>query len=279
MMRLAEQYADQPRRRTAAAVPAHPVELPRWTGSAARRCATPLFSNLSDFESADDDGDFDLLETLAGRRRLARHRKRRGHDSAGADPARDRSRGRSSCRPVNAKRFCCVTGRKWTSPKRPPPWAARKAASRRIVRAPSMPWPRRSRPRESHYEHTSTIRPASGSAAIDALQARFALRVAARLTEQRRDAAARHRRAPALRPRAGAGSAPRAARAAQPPAAPVAGGRDRCAGRRRRAARRWWLQLGSVLPLLALVAGLVLIQRTARRAPDRQRRPKSTPRC
>ena len=64
MMKLAEHYGDKPRQRTADAVPADPVELTLdWFRRQKTRNA--LFSNLSDFESSSDDGDFDLLETFS----------------------------------------------------------------------------------------------------------------------------------------------------------------------------------------------------------------------
>lgn len=64
MMKLAEHYADKP-----------PAELPMLFQRILSNCTLDwfrrqktrkaLFSNLSEFESASDDGDFDLLETYA----------------------------------------------------------------------------------------------------------------------------------------------------------------------------------------------------------------------
>lgn len=64
MMKLAEHYGDKP-----------PAELPMLFQRILSNCTldwfrrqktrNALFSNLSDFESASDDGDFDLLETYA----------------------------------------------------------------------------------------------------------------------------------------------------------------------------------------------------------------------
>jgi RNA polymerase sigma-70 factor (ECF subfamily) len=64
MIRLAEKYADRP-----------PAELPlvfqRILSNATmdwfrrQKVRNAVMHNLSDFESSDDDGDFDLLETLA----------------------------------------------------------------------------------------------------------------------------------------------------------------------------------------------------------------------
>ena len=70
MMRLAEHYGDQPAGRTADAVPAHPVQRTMdWFRRQKMRNA--LFSRTSrDFESAGDDGDFDMLETLEALERL-----------------------------------------------------------------------------------------------------------------------------------------------------------------------------------------------------------------
>ena len=64
MMKLAEHYGDKP-----------PAELPMLFQRILSNCTLDwfrrqktrkaLFSNMSDFESASDDGDFDLLETYA----------------------------------------------------------------------------------------------------------------------------------------------------------------------------------------------------------------------
>lgn len=64
MMKLAEHYGDKP-----------PAEFPMLFQRILSNCTldwfrrqktrNALFSNLSDFESASDDGDFDLLETYA----------------------------------------------------------------------------------------------------------------------------------------------------------------------------------------------------------------------
>jgi RNA polymerase sigma-70 factor (ECF subfamily) len=64
MMRLAEKYADRP----AAELP---LVFQRILSNATmdwfrrRKVRQGLFQNMSDFEGADDDGDFDLLEMLA----------------------------------------------------------------------------------------------------------------------------------------------------------------------------------------------------------------------
>ncbi|RYF37001.1 MAG: RNA polymerase sigma factor [Comamonadaceae bacterium] len=65
MMKLAEHYGDKP-----------PAELPMLFQRILSNCTldwfrrqktrNALFSNLSDFESASEDGDFDLLETYEG---------------------------------------------------------------------------------------------------------------------------------------------------------------------------------------------------------------------
>ena len=92
--------------------------------------------------------------------------------------------------------------------------------------------------------------------AADTLQARFGLRVAARLSERAQEVSPdvserlRFAREQALQHA-------RAARAAQ---VPVRVGVTR-AGAAILGGSRWWLTLGSLLPAVALVAGLVLIQR------------------
>ena len=63
MIRLAEKYADRP----AAELPLlfqRILSNARWTGSAARRCATPWCATSRTSRARGDDGDFDLLETL-----------------------------------------------------------------------------------------------------------------------------------------------------------------------------------------------------------------------
>ena len=93
--------------------------------------------------------------------------------------------------------------------------------------------------------------------ATDALQARFALRVTARLTERSQelgpDVTERLRFA-----REKALERARATRTAEA-AAPV--GTSRAGAAILGGGSGWWLKLASVLPALALVAGLVLIQR------------------
>ena len=96
-------------------------------------------------------------------------------------------------------------------------------------------------------------------AAVDALEGRFAIRVVAQLSEQalhvtpdisERLRAGREQaleRARAVR----AMQADKSNVAVTPAGAAILGG----------AARGWWVTLGSALPLLALLAGLVLIQR------------------
>jgi len=94
-------------------------------------------------------------------------------------------------------------------------------------------------------------------AATDALQARFALRVTARLTEHSQELGPdvterlRFAREKALE----RARATRTAEAAAPVGASRAGAAILGGG------SGWWLKLASVLPALALVAGLVLIQR------------------
>ena len=94
-------------------------------------------------------------------------------------------------------------------------------------------------------------------AAADTLQTRFALRVAARLSERSHD----------LEPELGerlrvarerALERARAVRTAEatPARVGVSGGALLLGG-----GQRWWLKLAAVLPALALIAGLILIQR------------------
>ena len=105
------------------------------------------------------------------------------------------------------------------------------------------------------------LRPTGGlppTAALDALQARFALRVTARLTEHAAglgpDLTERLRFA-----REQALERARAVRSAEAAAAVgVTRGGAAILGR---AGLTWWLKLAAVLPVLALAAGLFLIQR------------------
>jgi Protein of unknown function (DUF3619) len=96
-------------------------------------------------------------------------------------------------------------------------------------------------------------------ATLDTLQARFALRVAARLTERSQGLGAdvgerlRFAREKALEK----ARASRAASASGPVGASSAG-----ALLLGRAGSGWWMKLASVLPALALIAGLLLIQKS-----------------
>ena len=112
--------------------------------------------------------------------------------------------------------------------------------------------------------HTTPAFGASAQgAAADALQARFALRVAARLTERSQDLGAdvterlRFAREKALE----RARATRTAESSAPVGVTRAG-----AAILGRGGPGWWLKLASVVPVLALVAGLVLIQRWQDRA-------------
>jgi hypothetical protein len=97
--------------------------------------------------------------------------------------------------------------------------------------------------------------PVPGSA--DALQARFSLRVAARLTERSQELGSdvterlRFAREKALE----------RARATRTAEASVPVGSARSGAAMLGGGAGWWLKLASVMPVLALVAGLVLIQR------------------
>lgn len=96
-------------------------------------------------------------------------------------------------------------------------------------------------------------------AALDALQSRFALRVAARLTERSQDLGAdvgerlRFAREKAL-------ERARSSRAAH--YTPTLGVTAAGVALLGRAGSGWWMKLASVLPALALIAGLVLIQQS-----------------
>ena len=100
---------------------------------------------------------------------------------------------------------------------------------------------------------------AAQPSALDALQSRFALRVAARLTERSQDISAdvgerlRFAREKAL-------EQARAGRAAT--GTPSLGATAAGAALLGRAGSGWWMKLASVVPALALVAGLVLIQKS-----------------
>jgi hypothetical protein len=93
----------------------------------------------------------------------------------------------------------------------------------------------------------------------DSLEARFAMRVAARLNEQAQSISPdigerlRFAREQALT-RAGAA---RAAAIAQPQLAVLSGAGAALLG----GGGGWWVKIASILPLLALVAGLMLIER------------------
>ena len=103
MMKLAEHYSDKPAN-----------ELPMLFQRILSNCTldwfrrqktrNALFSNLSDFEVAGEDGDFDLLETFSavGRSQQAKARK----IPQGGRRSCERSKSRSlNCPHVNARRF------------------------------------------------------------------------------------------------------------------------------------------------------------------------------
>jgi hypothetical protein len=105
----------------------------------------------------------------------------------------------------------------------------------------------------------SAARASTQPAALDALQSRFGLRIAARLTERSQDLGAdvgerlRFAREKAL-------EQARASRAAS--GAPALGVTAAGAALLGRAGSGWWLKVAAVLPALALVAGLLLIQQS-----------------
>ncbi|MEP7295775.1 MAG: DUF3619 family protein [Burkholderiales bacterium] len=102
--------------------------------------------------------------------------------------------------------------------------------------------------------------PIPGSA--DALQARFGLRVAARLTERSQDLGSDVTE----RLRFAREKAVERARATRTSEASVAVGTTRSGSAILGGSSGWWFKLASVVPALALVAGLVLIQRWQDRA-------------
>ncbi|WP_137893551.1 RNA polymerase sigma factor [Ramlibacter sp. 2FC] len=91
MMKLAEHYGDKPA-----------AELPMLFQRILSNCIldwfrrqktrNALFSNLSDFESASDDGEFDLLETFAG-----------ADDSERVESAEDSTRRQQTLREIEAQ--------------------------------------------------------------------------------------------------------------------------------------------------------------------------------
>ncbi|MEQ1683512.1 MAG: DUF3619 family protein [Burkholderiaceae bacterium] len=111
----------------------------------------------------------------------------------------------------------------------------------------------------STLSHPTTATFAPQPAALDALQARFAIRVAARLTERSQGLEAdvgerlRFAREKALE----RARASRTASASQPLGTTAAG-----ALLLGRVGSGWWMKLASVLPALALIAGLLLIQKS-----------------
>lgn len=100
--------------------------------------------------------------------------------------------------------------------------------------------------------------PATSPVALDALQARFALRVTAGLTERSQDLGADlHARLRFARERSL--EIARSSRTAE--AVPKLGVTRGGAAILGSSGSNWWVRIGSALPVFALVAGLVLIQR------------------
>ena len=142
MIRLSEKYSDRP----AAELPLlfqrilSNATMDWFRRQKVRNAGRAQFLRVRSAPAS--DGDFDILETLEalGGPLAVGERGRVGFP--GADLAR-RSRRRSRCcRPVNARRSSCVTGRNSMSPRPPPRWGVPKGVSRRTARAPCMPWPR-----------------------------------------------------------------------------------------------------------------------------------------
>ena len=124
MMKLAQHYGDKP-------VGELPMLFQRILSNATlvwfrrRKTRNALFTNINDFESSGEEGEFDFLGTLES---LV--------DSEGTESAQDATNGHRSCmrsnytlRPypdVNEKPFSCVTGKRWTSRKQLLPWAVQR---------------------------------------------------------------------------------------------------------------------------------------------------------
>ena len=111
---------------------------------------------------------------------------------------------------------------------------------------------------QNTYASSNRMPPATAHASLDALQARYALRVTAALTERSLELDAdigerlRFARERALE----RASAARRAEVSTPVGATRGG-----AAILGRTGPNWWIRVASVAPVLALVAGLVLIQR------------------
>ena len=141
MLKLTENYSDKPASEL-------PMLFQRILQNAihdhfrrqkVRSTWTTLLSALGHRDDKDDD--YDPLETLQSRT----------DTNISADPAANAEQAQTvrmieqalSRLPArHARRSCCVTGRNWTSRRPRPRWAAPRAASRRIARAQSMPWPK-----------------------------------------------------------------------------------------------------------------------------------------
>lgn len=117
MIKLAENYFDRP----AAELP---LLFQRILSNATmdyfrrQKVRNAVMTNMSDFEGSDADGDFDLLEILESQDGAL------GAQSAADEVSRAQilqvlKRKWNSCRRVNAKPSCCVTGRNWML-QRPP---------------------------------------------------------------------------------------------------------------------------------------------------------------
>ena len=224
-----------PGRRVAAGLPAHPVErddglVPAPEGAQRGR------AELVGLRSRQTTTATSICSKRCSTRgQRWRHRERRPSSWSRAQILHliDTAGGRS-CRRVNAKPSCCVTGRNSTLPRPRRSWVARKAVSRRTAPGQFMRWrwplpskglttmnlPSRSSPARLRCACSRALQPASAAA----------------LAAARRDASARHHRTAARRPRTGP--------AARAPAAPG----------RRRACRHQRLGQRSARLVHALVA-------------------------
>ena len=152
MLKLTEKYADKPAAELPMLFRAHPAE-----------------HHPRPFPAPEGPKHVDHAALGARQRRRKRRRFRSARELCRQNPTptrpsiprgssskrrlwHDRTGPRRGFRRVNAKPFCCVTGRNWTWRKPLPRWGVPKAASRPTAPAPSMPWPACSPPRGSSYE-------------------------------------------------------------------------------------------------------------------------------
>ena len=150
MIRLAEKYADRPppncRCCSSASCP-----TPRWTGSGARRCAMRVCGTVSDFETTDEDGDFDILERSS--RSTARRVRERGRLRFPApDPACDRAGDPAVAGASTGGIPAALLGRSRCRRDRPGDGLFGGFGQDALLQSRALPWPRPFRQRELHRE-------------------------------------------------------------------------------------------------------------------------------